>query len=442
MNETSRASSPEKGKILFVDDEENILRSLRRLFMDEEVEVFTASSGAQGLEILAREAGVGVIVSDQRMPEMTGVDFLEKSKAVSPQSIRILLTGYADVNAAIDAINRGGTFRYLNKPWNDEELFQAVKGALQMYRLLTENKRLAAIVRKQNVELKKWNTELETMVQEQTIELKKSYDGLRAINTRLRANFKNTIVAFSGLIELRDKRMRTHSRNVAEISANVAKQLGLEGEQREAVMVAALLHDIGKIGIPDLMLARETEEMNFAEREEYLQHPVRGQAAIDRIEELREVGLIIRSHHENYDGSGFPDGLKKAAIPLGARIITLVDYIDKKIRKAMWATGFEVMRKEVELQKGTLFDPKLIPVVFEQAEPFYKKIRPRTDHIEIELMPGDLQAGMEASRDVFSGTGILLLTKGTVLANPSIMLLKRYYELDPANQGVFVSVKE
>ena len=108
MSETPSPSSQEKGKILFVDDEENILRSLQRLFMDEEVEVFTASSGAKGLEILAREAGVGVIVSDQRMPEMTGVDFLEKSKAISPQSIRILLTGYADVNAAIDAINRGG----------------------------------------------------------------------------------------------------------------------------------------------------------------------------------------------------------------------------------------------------------------------------------------------------------------------------------------------
>ena len=442
MNETAHPSSPERGKILFVDDEDNILRSLRRLFMDEEVEVFTASSGAKGLEILAREAGVGVIVSDQRMPEMTGVDFLEKSKTVSPQSIRILLTGYADVNAAIDAINRGGTFRYLNKPWNDDELVQAVKGALQMYRLLAENKRLAAIVKQQNAELKKWNTELETMVQKQTIELRKSYSSLRAINSKLRANFKNTIVAFSGLIELRDRRMRTHSRNVAEVSVNVAKQLGLEGEQREAVMVAALLHDIGKIGIPDLMLARDAEEMNFAEREEYLQHPVRGQAAIDRIEELREVGLIIRSHHENYDGSGFPDGLKKADIPLGARIITLVDYIDKKIRKANWATGFELMRKEVDIQKGTLFDPKLIPVVFEQAEPFYKKIRPKTDHIEIELLPGDLQEGMEASRDVFSGTGILLLTKGTVLAKPSIALLKRYYELDPAKQGVFVSVRE
>ncbi|HCC54180.1 MAG TPA: two-component system response regulator [Desulfobulbaceae bacterium] len=441
MSKTASPVVPEKGKLLFVDDEENILRSLRRLFMDEEVEIFTASSGAQGLEILAREAGVGVIVSDQRMPEMTGVDFLEKSKAISPQSIRILLTGYADVNAAIDAINRGGAFRYLNKPWNDDELVHSVMGAMQMYHLLAENKRLTATVKQQNAELKKWNTELEAIVQEQTMELQKGYDSLQVVNSRLRANFKNTIVAFSGLIELRNKRMRTHSRNVAEISVNVAKKLGLESEERETIMVAALLHDIGKIGIPDIMLARETEQMNFAEREEYLQHPVRGQAAIDRIEELREVGRIIRSHHENYNGSGFPDGLKKADIPLGARIITLVDYIDKKSGKVVGAKGFEFMRKEVELLRGTLFDPHLVPVVLAQAEDFYKKNRPKTDHIETELLPGDLEEGMEVSRDVFCGTGLLLLTKGTVLAKHNILLLKRYYELDPPNQGVFVSVK-
>jgi len=434
--------SPEQDKVLFVDDEENILRSLKRLFMDEEMEVFTAGSGAAGLEVLARESGVGVIVSDQRMPEMTGVEFLEKSKVVAPQAIRILLTGYADVNAAIDAINRAGTFRYLNKPWNDEDLVQAVKGAMQMYNLLAENKRLSAIVKKQNAELKKWNTELEGIVQEQTMELQKSYDSVRAINSKLRANFKNTIIAFSGLIELRNKRMQDHSRNVAEISVNIARKLGIGKEERETIMVGGLLHDIGKIGIPDLMLTREAEQMNFSEREEYLQHPVRGQMAIDRIEELREAGTLIRAHHENYDGSGFPDGLRKSEIPQSARIIALADYMDKKLRKLVVSTGFDGVRKEVELLKGKLFDPRLVPVALEQAEAFYRKNRPaRSGKEELELLPVDLKEGMELSRDVFSGTGILLLTKGTALAKPSISLLTRYYELDPPNQGVFISVR-
>ncbi|MBU4117324.1 MAG: HD domain-containing protein, partial [Proteobacteria bacterium] len=301
---------------------------------------------------------------------------------------------------------------------------------------------LAAIVKKQNADLKKWNTELESIVAEQTKKLQMSYDSVRAINSKLRANFKNTIIAFSGLIELRDPRMRAHSRNVAEVSVNVATQLGMGSEQRETVMVAALLHDIGKIGSPDLMLAREAEQMNFAEREEYLLHPVRGQAAIDRIEALREAGLIIRAHHESYNGNGFPDGLKGADTPLGARIISLVDYIDKKMRKATGALGFDFIRKEVDSQGGIIFDPQIVPVALEQAEVFYRKNRPKTDNVEVELLPNDLEEGMEASRDVFSGTGILLFTKGTVFTKPSIMLLKRYYDLDRPNQGVFVSVKE
>lgn len=431
-----------RGKVLFVDDEKNILNSLQRLFMDADFDVFTASSGAEGLEIIARNEGIGAIVSDQRMPGMSGVEFLEKTRAIAPNAIRILLTGYADINAAIDAVNRGGIFRYLNKPWNDEELQQTVQSALRLSFLTGENRRLSAIIKKQNEELKRWNSELELIVQEQTMDLQKSHDNLRETNTRLRNNFKNTIVAFAGLIELRDRRMRTHARNVADISTNAAKALGLKAEDRETVTVAALLHDMGKIGNPDLMLQRDVEEMSLNERKEYLKHPIRGQAAIDRIDELQEAGRIIRSHHENYDGSGFPDGLAGLEIPLAARIIAIADFIDTKNRLFIDVSAFASVAREAKLLAGSRFDPKLLPVVLEQADLFYRKIRVSTDRTELELFPKDLLDGMEVSRDVFSGTGILLVSKGTILARPSILLLKRYYELDPAKQGIFINVKE
>ena len=435
------AASPEKDKILFVDDEENILRALGRLFLDdEEVEVLTASSGKTALALLAENPDMTVIVSDQRMPEMSGVDFLEQSRQSAPQAIRILLTGYADVNAAIDAINRGGAFRYLSKPWNDAELVQTIKGAVQMYRLVKENRRLNAVVQRQNEELKRWNQELSVMVQEQTMELQKNYDSLRAINAKLRANFKNTIMAFSGLVELRDPQMRTHSRDVAEICGNVAKELEMRAEERETLIVAALLHDIGKIGIPDFVLKQGAERMNFEEREEYVKHPLRGQVAVDFIEELRPAGLIIRGHHESYDGTGFPDGLKKKNIPLAARILAIVDYVDKKMRLAGGMIKFAMVSKEVEQQAGSRFDPKLTPVVLRVAEKFYRTRRPATGEGEVELSPNDLKIGMEVSRDVFSGTGILLISKGTVLEHTSVQLLKRYYQLDPSSQGIFVKV--
>ncbi len=440
--ETNANPSEAVNRILFVDDEENILRTLRRLFMDEECEVYTASSGEEGLKILNDTGEIGVIVSDQRMPGMEGVDFLEQSRKVSPQSIRILLTGYADINAAVDAINRGGTFRYITKPWKDEDLLLTVKGALQSYNLIKENKRLNAIVKKQNEELKKWSGELEIMVQQQTEELHKKNDELKLLNTRLRQNFKSSIIAFSGLLELRDQRMRAHSRNVAEIAGNVAAELEMSPEEKETLIIASLLHDIGKIGISDVMLRLDYEEMNTQEKLEYKTHSIRGQTAVDFIEDLRKVGGIIRHHHEHYDGSGFPDQLKKKEIPLEARVIAIIDHIDKRVRKYSSISGLDVTLESVRGEAGKMFDSKLVPIVEKIARRFYKKNLGKNTGNELELYPKELKEGMIISRDVYSGTGILLLSKGSQLEKSNIMLLKRYYDLDPSKHGIFITFND
>ncbi len=439
--ESESGSGKSVGRLLFVDDEENILRSLKRLFMDDEYEVFTATSGKEALAILETHDDIAVIVSDQRMPEMEGVEFLEKSRKISPLSIKILLTGYADVNAAIAGINRAGAARYLNKPWQDDELVQVVNAALQSYTLVKENKRLTALVRKQNEELKRWTNELETMVQEQTIELKVRYEDLRRLNSEMRKNFKSTIMSFSSLLELRDKRMRSHSRNVAELAGTVGNILELSTAERETLVVGALLHDIGKIGIPDIMLQSDPEEMNDNEYQEYVTHPVRGQAAVDIIESLRDAGVVIRHHHERYDGEGFPDKLKRKAIPLAARVIAIIDFIDKRMRKFEGVTGIDSVLQKVEEEAGKRFDPKLVPLIVPAAKKFYKEHLPTADHKELELYPKDLVAGMVVTRDVYSGTGILMLSQGTVLDGKNITLLQRCHDLDPSREGVFVSMK-
>jgi len=141
-------------KALFVDDEENILKSLRRLLADEDMEVLTATSGEQGLEILRCKGDIGLIVSDQRMPGLTGVDFLREARDIAPDAVRIMLTGYADISATIDAINKGGTYRYISKPWDDEELVMTIREALSHYRLAAENRKLWGIVNRQNGSLK------------------------------------------------------------------------------------------------------------------------------------------------------------------------------------------------------------------------------------------------------------------------------------------------
>ncbi len=428
-------------KILVVDDEENILRAIRRLLMDEDLEVLTATSGEEALRILIADQDVGLIVSDQRMPGLTGVDFLEKARKIVPDTIRIVLTGYADVNAAIDAINRGGAYRYVTKPWKDDELVQIIREAAQRFSLLKENKRLSGIMKRQNGELQAWNSKLEYFVQKQTKEIQKNNEELQSLNKRLKKNFQNSILAFSGLIELRDSGVRNHSRNVAEVSTKVAVSLGLPGMETETITVASLLHDIGKIGIPDVLLQKDFDDMSSEELEEYMLHPVRGQAAIDSIEDLREAGILIRHHHESHNGKGFPDRLRGDNIPLGSRIIAMADAVDKAIGKFYGDNAVQAALGNVKEYLGSKFDPGLYKAVKASVEEVYAKVLVRTDVVELELHPNNLKAGMVISRDVHSGTGLLLLSKGMRLNEKNVEAIRRYYKIDPSRNGVFVMVK-
>ncbi len=182
-------------RVLFVDDEENVLKSLKRLFLDEDIEILTASSGKEGLDLLKGNE-VSVIVSDQRMPEMTGVEFLEKTTRISPNSVRILLTGYADINAVVSAINKGGVYRYIAKPWNDSDLMIAVLNAAERYRLVKENRRLTELTKKQNEELKKWGAELELYVQQQTIDLTNQNKELKKLTGKLKEELQRVYFRF------------------------------------------------------------------------------------------------------------------------------------------------------------------------------------------------------------------------------------------------------
>ncbi|MBI5741106.1 MAG: response regulator [Nitrospirae bacterium] len=428
--------------ILFVDDETNVLQALRRLFMDEDYVVISANSGEEAVEILKNNQGIGLIVSDQRMPGMKGAEFLEKAKELAPDAIRILLTGYADISAVADAINKGGAYRYITKPWNDEDLLQVIADAVKRYSLIKENRRLQEIVNRQNEELKKWNSQLEHFVQEQTIEIQDKNKELEKLNEGLKSNFKNSIIAFSGLVELRDRKTANHSKNVAELSVKIARAMDLPDKEIETVTAAALLHDIGKIGIPDALITREIDEMDKEERNEYMQHPVRGQAAIDSIEDLRAAGVLIRHHHEWFNGFGFPDGLSAGKIPLGARIIAVADFMDKTIKKDPENT-VEAAIDKLRNWLGTRFDSQILPYLEAQVRSVYAKLL--TKHralFEAELGVNDLKEGMVLSRDVKSGTGLVLLTRGSVLNFKSILSLRRYYDLDPSKSGIFVVVKK
>ena len=433
----SETPQKEKLNVLFVDDEVNVLRSLSRLFADEEYGVITAESGMEGLETLKRTE-VGVVVSDQSMPRMKGVEFLERVKETWPDTVRIVLTGHADLTATIDFINRGGAYQYIAKPWDDDNLIAAVRRAAEKYRLVKDNRSLTELTRKQNDELARWNRELEICVQKQTVDLTDRNKELVRAGDRLKKNFRDFIVTISSLIELRNSNIINHSNNVAAVAREMARQMGLAYEDVEDIAIAAQLHDVGKIAVADAILLKQAGELTPGEMSEYMKHPVRGQAAIHSNEALVRAGTFIRSHHEWFDGSGFPDGLKGDGIPLGGRIVSIADKYDRMLQDRTAGLALEELSKLRAVQ----FDPALY-YPLENAVTVLESARSQNRGVEKRLAPGELAPGMIVSREVRSGTGILLFSEGAVLNAYRINLLLRHFTLDPpGSKAVYIRMAE
>jgi len=432
----------EPARVLFVDDEENILKSLRRLVADEDFQVLLAGSGEEGLALLREtDDDVAVIVSDQRMPGLTGVEFLQQAREIAPDAGRILLTGYADISATIDAINKGGAHRYISKPWNDHEILLTIRDAVRSFHLARENRVLSALVSKQNEELKEWNSGLKTRVLEQTSSIRQKITELHGLNEKLHRNYLSILAAFSGLHELHDREAKNHCGNVAVVSAAVARAAGLPENEIEEIRVAALLHDIGTIGISDSLLHGDVQRMTETELREFRSHSVRGQAAVDSIEDLRPAGVLIRHHHENFDGSGFPDRLAGSAIPVGARIIALADTIDRLVTENRADNSIERALHAVRLSLGVRFDPDLFPLLERPVREKYGAQVGAGGMVEIEMSPRELRRGMIVAHEVRSGTGLLLLGSGEYLDEGKIQALKRFYAIDPPSGGIAVLVR-
>ncbi len=430
-------------KILLVDDEVNITKALRRLLLEfDHYDVYTASSGADALELIKEEPEIGVIISDQRMPEMTGVEFLSKARKELPDAIRILLTGYADIEASIGAINQGAVFRYLTKPWKDDELLQVVAEAARGFWLVAENKRLNTLVAKQNKELQDWNKRLKQRVLEQTSQILEKNTALVRSNKLLRNSFDGIIEALSSLIEMRDRGAPDHSRNVAELVTAMAGKLDLPVEERGKYRNASLLHDIGKIGMSDSLLAKPIKDFDKNELLEYQKHVVRGQTAIDSVPDLREIGILIRHHHERFDGMGFPEKLRGERIPLGARLICAADMFERLLSKYPESDALNSAIEEISQQWGKALDPALRIPLEEGAREICSFLDITSEFLELKVSPKDLEVGMQLLEDLHSGTGALMLKKGTVFDETAIEAMRRCYKIDPFEREISVVIRK
>ncbi len=317
--------------ILFVDDEQSILKALQRLFRRQNYNILIASSGQEGIEVLEkREAPVSLIVSDQRMPGMNGAAFLEKAKEIFPDTIRFLLTGYSDVDAIIDSINKGEIHKYITKPWNDDDLVLQVKQGVDHYNLVAENKRLLAVTTEQNRKLFEFGQQMDRKVKERTQKILEATKTANFLNKELELSLHNTVRAFAALTDLYMPLMKGHSKRVGRVACKIAEQLGYDENEVNQIEIASLLHDIGKAGYSEKMQRVMTlQGLNEHETLLYQKHPEEGQGVIAFVSKLDPVGLMVRHHHERFDGKGFPDGLEGDKIPMGSRIVSVADIYDR-----------------------------------------------------------------------------------------------------------------
>lgn len=407
------AAAP-KPQILCVDDEPSILASLKRLLRPHGFDVTLANSGAEGLALMAQQP-FDLVLSDMRMPVMDGVVFLRQARERWPDTLRLLLTGYADITSTIAAINEGQIYRYIAKPWNDEELVTTIRQALRHRALEMENRRLQDLTARQNAELLELNTHLEHRVVERTEELSR-------MGQRVRKNYLSFIKTFSTIGEWRNSQIAGHSRRVAELARRTAKAMGLGEQELQDIFIAALIHDIGLVSLPDSALEKPVSLLKGEEMARYNRHPVLGEQVLLGLEDQQNVAAYIRGHHERHDGHGFPDGIPAEMTPLGARILAVADTYDDLCNGYLTSASLghleagEVIRRG----RGTQFDPEVVDVFMQVLY----NAAPGAEDDCVYLEIHQLKPGMVLGRDLLTAEKVVLLTRGHVLTEELIDRLR------------------
>jgi len=300
--------------VLFVDDEEQILNSIDGIFSKADVTVIKTASAREALEIVNQQT-VAVIVSDNQMPEMKGIDLLSKIRDVSPDTLKILMTAPSDLSIAVDAINKGELFRFVLKPWDNKFFVNMVQEGVSRFKI---------------------------------------------IHT-IKYGDEAALLSVAKEIELKDPFTSGHSERVARYAAMLAELFGLPEEMKKAVKLGSYLHDCGKMRVPETILNKK-DRLNKDEYEIIKNHPRWGADIAIQAALPERIINIIHHHHERFDGSGYPSGMKEDEIPFEAQIVAIADVYDALTSNRCYRTRFSD-EKAVEillLMRGNVFNPEII----------------------------------------------------------------------------------
>ncbi|MBM4778730.1 MAG: response regulator [Archangiaceae bacterium] len=332
------ALPPPPARILIVDDDESVRDVISVLLREEGYHCDTASGAEMALDMAERE-DTPLVISDMKMPGKDGLWLLENFRDKHPDTSIIMLTGYGDTESAVDCLRRGAV-DYLLKPPKLTDLIRSIERALA----------------KRRIELarKKYQKKLERKVRDRTTELRKA---LKDISV----TYENTLMALVSALDAREHETSDHSIRVVEYTVAIANQLGIKGVELEEIGRGALLHDIGKIGVPDAVLLKPGKLTND-EWVEMRKHPDIGFNMIQPIPFLSVPATIVLSHQERWDGQGYPRKLKHHEIHIGARIFAVADTLDAMTSDRPYRKGTTFSNAVAEITRcgGSQFDPEVV----------------------------------------------------------------------------------
>jgi len=358
-------------KILFVDDDLNILTSLQRQFRSK-FQIDTANSGELGLAKFKDQQSYAVVISDMRMPGMNGVQFLSHVREVSPDSVRIILTGYADLPTVIDAVNEGNIFRFLSKPCHPDIISRTITECLKQYRLIQAEKEL------------------------------------------LEETLKGSIKVLTEVLGLVNPEAFGRSSRLQRLVRDIASQMGI-GEVWQ-FETAAMLSQIGCVILPESTLKKiyQVQKLSEDEKELYLKHPAIAAKLLTHIPRMQEIAAMIANQEKHFDGSGFPNNtLREKEIPLGARILKVA--LDYDTLETIGHNSLDAIQV-LENSKGW-YDPDVLIALKEV-------IALQIKYEEQMIMIKDLRERMIFDQDVRTANGLLLIARGLEVSFPMIERLK------------------
>lgn len=326
-----------RSRILIVDDEPEITEILSDLLGSQYV-CETAGSGEEALELL-KENEFHLVISDITMPGISGLELIPIVKSASPNTVVVMNSGMQTVESAIGAL-RLGAFDYLMKPFDLRQVEAAVKRALEHHQLIVAKQR--------------HDHHLEELVEQRTAELD------RALNS-LDYAYRSTLKALTSALETRDSETHGHSERVVTYSLRLGREYGLDERQMKALEFGSLLHDIGKIGVPDSIL-RKPGKLTEDEWVRMREHPGHGKQILRGIEFLEGAARVVAQHHEKWDGSGYPLGLHEEEIDVCARIFAVADAFDAMTSDRVYRRGrpYEDAAQELDDWAGKQFDAKVV----------------------------------------------------------------------------------